>query len=491
MSKVIIIGGGVAGMSAAIYARRAGLECEIFEANSVMGGNLTAWRRDGCVIDNCIHWLTGTREGTALHRMWRELGMLDDATPILRRAAFYESEQNGCRIALCADVEETRRQMLALSPEDAHSIHRLIDTVKALMSLTASGTLSEKCKGILRLPAIAYYRRISLYRLAEHFRHPLLRLALTDYIGGEFCALALLFAYAAYASGNGSLPVGGSLAAAERMRDTCIREGCVLYTNTPVKEILTDGRIAKGIRTADGAVHSADYIIAACDPTVTFGALLPRQQMPRSLEKRITGVQTPLFSALHTAFLCDRDALRPFGTRIIDAPFFSVRSGGRLPVREFSHELHFAPAGKVVLQTLVFQNEDESRDWIALRNDPEKYRAKKACVLEKTALAITRAMPELADSLAPLDVWTPATYHRYLGANAGAFLSYAFTPHAPLRALPSRVPSLRNLSLATQWRSSPGGLPIAATAGKRAARDAILALRPHPSPSSATQVVRE
>ena len=32
MSKVIIIGGGVAGMSAAIYARRAGLECEIFEA---------------------------------------------------------------------------------------------------------------------------------------------------------------------------------------------------------------------------------------------------------------------------------------------------------------------------------------------------------------------------------------------------------------------------------------------------------------------------
>lgn len=493
MAKVIIIGGGVAGMSAGIYARRAGLECEIFEAHSVMGGNLTAWKRDGCVIDNCIHWLTGTREGNDLNRVWHELGMLDPQTPVSRRKYFYESTHNGIRIALCADLEQTRRQMCALSPQDTREINRLINTVSALIPVVSGGAWYEKMGSALHLPMIAYYRKISLFALAKQFHHPLLRLLLTDYIGGEFCALALLFAYAAFASGNGSVPVGGSLAAAERMRDTCVREGCILHTDTPVKEITTDAVEANGVILDDGTAVFADYIIAACDPTVTFGTLLPRHLMPNALTRRLQDKRTPIFSALHTAFLCDRDAMEPFGTRIIDAPAFSSRSGERLPVREFSHEPSFAPDGKVVLQTLVFQTAEESRTWLELAKDPSHYQARKAEIAALTAHAIETAMPALRGHLSLLDVWTPATYHHYLGANAGAFLSYAFTPQAPLRGIPSRVPTIKRLSLATQWLSSPGGLPTAALAGKRAAHDAAVALHakvhyPHKAPEVSPSV---
>ncbi|MBQ8309974.1 MAG: NAD(P)/FAD-dependent oxidoreductase [Clostridia bacterium] len=477
MAKVIVVGGGVAGMSAAIYARRAGLECELFEAHSIMGGNLTAWRREGCVIDNCIHWLTGTRRGNDLNRVWHELGMLDGTTPVRRRTQLYESEHGGVRIGLGSDLEATRRQMRALSPQDAREINRLIDTVSALTPIVCNGRLNEKAGSILHLPDIVYYRKATLFALAKRFRHPLLRLLLTDYIGGEFCALALLFAYAAFASGNGSVPVGGSLAAAERVRSTCEREGCILHTGTRVTQITTDATEANGVILADGTAVFADYIIAACDPVVTFGTLLPRHLMPGALERRLYNPHTPIFSALHTAFLCDRETLRPFGTRIIDSPAFSVRSGKRLPVREFSHEPTFAPEGKVVLQTIVFQTAEESRAWIELAEDRQRYRERKASVADATARAIETAMPALRGHLALLDVWTPATYHRYLGANKGAFLSYAFTPYAPLRSLPSRVSTIKNLSLATQWLSSPGGLPTAALAGRRAAHDAAVALR--------------
>ncbi|SDB66777.1 FAD-dependent oxidoreductase [Butyrivibrio sp. INlla16] len=69
--KVVIIGGGIAGLSAGIYARLAGFEAEIYEKNSTPGGECTGWNREGFHIDNCIHWLTGTKKGTELYGVYK------------------------------------------------------------------------------------------------------------------------------------------------------------------------------------------------------------------------------------------------------------------------------------------------------------------------------------------------------------------------------------------------------------------------------------
>ncbi len=477
MSKVIIVGGGVAGMTAGIYARKNGLDCEIFERNSEVGGNLTAWQRNGCTIDNCMHWLNGTAPGNEWNRMWHEIGLLDDQIP-LRHNALYESERNGERVGLFADPEETRRILINVSPKDKQEINRLINTVLTLSPIAAGEKKFLPRIGMLpHLPDLLLYRHLNLYALAKRFRHPLLRLLMTDYIGGEFCSLALLSVYAAFIGGNASLPRGGSLAAAKRIRAVCEQTGCSVHTGAFVSEITQECGRATGILLADGTHHPADYVIAACDPAVTFGQLLPADRMPKQMEQRLKDPKTPIFSALHTAFLCDLQAFRPFGTRIIDAPSFSSRSNGRLPIREFSHEPQFAPNGKTVLQTLVFLTKEEADAWISLAKRPQEYRKQKGIVAAQTQEAIAKAMPELKDSLHCLDVWTPATYHRYFGARSGAFLSYAFTPQTPLRQLPSRIPGLKRFSLATQWLSSPGGLPNAALAGKRAAEYATAELR--------------
>jgi phytoene dehydrogenase-like protein len=57
--KLIVIGGGLAGLSTGCYALANGWDVTIVEHNSALGGVCTAWRRGPYTIDGCIHWLTG------------------------------------------------------------------------------------------------------------------------------------------------------------------------------------------------------------------------------------------------------------------------------------------------------------------------------------------------------------------------------------------------------------------------------------------------
>lgn len=52
MKKVIIIGGGIAGLSAGIYCLMNGFGVELYEKNAVPGGECTGWDRQGYHIDN-------------------------------------------------------------------------------------------------------------------------------------------------------------------------------------------------------------------------------------------------------------------------------------------------------------------------------------------------------------------------------------------------------------------------------------------------------
>ena len=140
-----------------------------------------------------------------------------------------------------------------------------------------------------------------------------------------------------------------------------------------------------------------------------------------------------------------------------------------LILREFSHEPSFAPEGKTVLQTLTFCNEKTAREWIALKENKAAYRQKKRELAEAISTAICEKLPQLRGKLQCLDVWTPATYHRYTGGEAGAFMSFILPKNKLPFPISASIPGLKNVFLATQWQQAPGGLPTAATLGKQAA----------------------
>ena len=473
MKRIGIVGGGVGGLSAGIYLQKYGFETVIFEKQGTLGGNLTGWDRQGYHIDNCMHWLNGTRPGSELNRLWREVGALGEGVSVTKLPYFYRSEYGGESVSFYRNTARTRREMLSLSPIDKKEIDGFFHGVAAASRLMNARGNGESIKTLLsRAPTLLFYARTTLSALSKRFRHPLLARLFTDYIGGEFSSLALILAYSAFVLGDADLPAGGSRAMAKRIEATYRSLGGSVRAGTAAVGFSHNGKNGEALLLSDGSREAFDGFVFATAPAVSFGRLLPPDEMPKRLLSYYKHrADFPIFSAFQVAFAADTERL-PF-RGCVGIPVLPLLSGHRLTnrllLREFSHEPGFAPSGKSIFQTWIFQREDAAREWIALYGEREAYKTRKEVLCAAIGERIATYYPELSGKLTPIDVWTPATYARYFSGFYGAFLSFAVTGRAlPLTVKPA-LRHLRNAALATQWQSPPGGLPGAVQNGKRAA----------------------
>ena len=475
MKKVLIIGGGVAALTSGIFLLKKGFSCEIFEQSGYAGGNLTGWNRSGYHIDNCIHWLTGTNKSTDMYKLWEEIGALGSRIPIYQSDAFYSSEGERYTIHYYRDSERARREMLLLSPKDKIEINRFFNAVGTFAKEIQSG--GDPINRIKQLYNYARYAPMSLCELSKKFKNELIAKSMTDFIGGEFSSLALIIAYGTYVANNGGIPFGGSREMAGRIITRFKRLGGRIHLSAKVEKIVCDNGTARGIVLKNGNYISGDYVIAACDPKVTFNGLLPRKSMPSAMvatyKKRSA---FPVFSAFQVAIGADTDTLPIKGTTAFPiSPIISdERCVSRLTVREFSYEPRFLPHGKSLIECMIFQHEKSCRKWIELKSrNPELYNREKGEHAKLILSRIEERYPTLRGKLSVIDVWTPATYNERFDSYCGAFLGFAVTGKAIPRASQIRPKGFSNIVLSGQWLKAPGGLSTAALTGKKAAEKII------------------
>lgn len=474
MAKIIIIGGGVSGLSAGIYAQMDGHQAILCEKQNLTGGNLTGWQRGEYHIDNCIHWLTGTNPHTKHYKIWTDLGALDEKTEIYQADILYTYEYRGQRLSLHKDLARLEKDMLEISPSDEKEIRSLIKAVRLIQG--ASGIAGENhdekspvISELFSLPTLYKYYKLSTGALAERFSHPLLQKFINAFIGEQFSAIALLVVFATFCGENGGIPKGSSKEMAKRMTKRFTDLGGEVLLHKQAVKIHTEKDRAVRVDFSDGTSLNGDYFIITADPALTFGTLLDKE-MPKPLQKLYADPNMLRFSGYQCAFSCDENALPFRGDFLFPVPkkFQAKLHTKNMILREFSHEKEFAPKGKTVLQSLTFCDEKTSKEFILLHDDPAKYKAKKREIANAVSSLITEKFPILKGKIRCLDVWTPATYKRYTQSEIGSFMSFVFPPNTPPKRIDNRVSGIKNLLLATQWLQAPGGLPISAEAGKRA-----------------------
>ena len=386
----------------------------------------------------------------------------------------YTYDVAGKQISLHKDLSVLQREMLNISPEDKKEILALTDAVKIVQGICGiAGKDHNRRSGafekLYTTPKLLRYCRISTEELSERFSHPLLRRFIRCFLGRHFSALALLVVFATFCGENGGLPHGGSLAMAKRMAERFVELGGELLLQKDAVKINVDGDRATSVVFADGSTVSADYVICTADAKVTFDKLLSRP-LPKVLQKQYADEKMIRFSSYHSAFSCPAEVLPFSGDLIFQLPPKMKRLLGTeyLILREFSHEPSFAPEGQTVLQTLTFCREEISDEFIRMHANKIAYKQKKQELAEILENAIVDKFPQLKGKIRCLDVWTPATYQRYLLSDMGAYMGFIFPKNRLPKRVSCRIRGLKNVVLATQWQQAPGGLPTAAGMGKRA-----------------------
>ncbi|MFO7735511.1 MAG: NAD(P)-binding protein [bacterium] len=185
MKRIVIIGGGISGLTAGIFAQKNGFETIILEKHHTMGGECTGWDRQGYHIDGCIHWLVGTKEGTPMRHLWESVGALDDID-IYHPESFLAYEHQNVTVNFYRDLERLRSSWIEISPDDRDVIEKFCNTIKKLQSFQMHVgkpmdmmNIIEKIKFMLSMkdigPIMQKYSKISIKEFAGKFQHPALR----------------------------------------------------------------------------------------------------------------------------------------------------------------------------------------------------------------------------------------------------------------------------------------------------------------------------
>jgi len=477
--SVIIIGAGLAGLSAGCYAQMNGYRSRILEHNSTPGGVVACWKRKDYLVDGGIHFYMGHKPGTALYELYRELGVVQ-AHRFLDMTVYgrFTDEASGRSVLVTRDLSRLAADLKAQSPGDCGIVDEIIAGARAMRGLDMSeagmskppelssllGQLKEYwgMRRLLRYMTGRYAKPVAEY--VRDVRDPWLRECLKGMFLPEVPVWFLFMLLALLADGQIGLLDGASgdfvLSIEERYKAL---GGQVTYEAT-VEEILVEGSRAVGVRLANGSEHRADAVISAADGYSTLFELLGGQYVDRKTEQRYR--EWPLIRPM---------VMVSFGIAqaFPDEPWMSIVMLGRplvvgteavsgLMVRMFNYSQRFAPPGNTVVQVSF---ETEWDFWSQLREDLPRYRAEKERVAAEVLERLEAHYPGIASHVEMIDVATPYTTWRYTRNYKGAYMGWLPTPKALTTQIRRTLPGLDGFYMAGQWVMPGGGVPATLYSG--------------------------
>jgi phytoene desaturase len=298
--KVLIVGAGPGGLSAAILLAAAGLEVKIIERLETVGGRTSTIQSNGFKFDlgpTFFLYPSALEEifqaGNADLRQEVELIRLDPQYRIL----FGEGGQLDCT----SDIARMEESIAAISPADAPAFRRFIaenrlkfNRMKPFLASPFQSWRDMASLQLLKmLPLLRPHQSLNTY-LKRFFTDERVRLAFcfqSKYLGMSPFTCPSLFSILSFLEYEEGVwhPVGGCGALTEAMARLAKRLGVEILTGNPVEEVLFDHHRAVGLRTRSGS-YFADAIVINADFARFMQRLVPngrrRQWTDRKIAKK-------------------------------------------------------------------------------------------------------------------------------------------------------------------------------------------------------------
>jgi len=513
---MLIIGGGLGGLSTGCYAQMNGYDSQIFEMHEIPGGCCTSWvRRKHYTFDCCISWLLGSGAGNEMHQIWLELGAIQGKE--IRNFEIFNTivHPDGRKIHFYSNPDKLQAHLLEISPADEKIIKEFCNGIRQFQKCIAVypflkpvGLMGfwERMKMLAKF--IPYYNviRKSITILMTDFsaqcQDPFLRDAF-NYIFFErmpnFPVLPFYFNLASHANNSAGVPEHGSLGLSKSIEARYQQLNGQIHYNKKVDTILIENDKAIGVQLEDGSQHFADIIVSASDGYSTFYKMLKGQYLNdtyRRLYSEVINQKAMIFPGYFILFLGLNKKLSDFdrcSSHLLTDDEAAHLTGIAEPSinvqlrSQYYPEL--APEGKSILYITYFC---DIKPWRELNGDYEEssvvkvgesvaytkpvkrsqaYRDAKKSVSRFLIDYLEAKYPGLKQSIDCIDTSTPMTQVRYTNNYNGTVLGWqpfvegGETLEEEIKANGPGLPGLQNFYLSGVWATT-GGLIRASAAGR-------------------------
>ena len=485
MYKLVVIGAGISGLSAGIYAARAGFDVTIVEQHNIPGGLSTSWSRKGYYFEGGMHWLTGSSPEMPLNKVWKETGALQDNNPIeLRDPLYTVFDENGKKVCLYRFLPQMEQALIEYAPEDKHMIKKMCRAIKDFTNfhMPVFDTKGCKCRTpvkinpmefIKMLPAVMrvpYLKNISYMEYVSKFKNKNLQHLLKSVIGYRYNALSFIYTMGSFASGDCGYPDGGSIRMANNMLETYKSLGGKILFRTKAENIHTEDYEVRGVVISDGrggetSELEADAVIVTQDARAAVDCLFDTMVDEPWVNTMRHEAKTEQNMFIGLGVKADLSRLPYCCVFPLDKPFeYAGCKWTELRIYNYAAYKDHSPEGCTAVTCLLIG--ESYGFWKAAKADGT-YKAKKQELGELFVKEISKFVPEIGENLEVIDVATPCTYERYTGSYEGSWMS-VWEKGGKQYNYPQELESLFGVYFAGQRIQMPGGLPIAVYTGRQA-----------------------
>lgn len=290
-NKVVIVGAGLGGLSAALRLAGAGREVTIIEREAVPGG------RNGLLVDQGYRFDTGPTVLTmpsliddALNAVGEKLSDWLELIPLrpLYRAFYHD----GSQLDVFPDTQEMEAEIArVISPDEALGYRKYVDFVTKLYKYEMNDFIDRNIDSPLqlltpnlaRLIAIGGFRRLAP-KVSQYLKDPRTQKVYSFqamYAGVSPQQALAIYAVIAYMdSVNGVFfPKGGMHAVPRALAGAAEKHGVKIRYSTTVSSVATKNGRATGVITDTDEYIPADVVVLNPDLPIAYRELLDREPL--------------------------------------------------------------------------------------------------------------------------------------------------------------------------------------------------------------------
>jgi phytoene dehydrogenase-like protein len=472
--KIIIIGAGIAGLSAGCYLQMNGYETQIIEAHNTPGGLCTSWKRKGYTIEGAIHGLLGSSSANPFYNLWNELIEMDKIEFVNYNVqAVFEFEDKR-RFYLYSDLGKLEKYMKGISPEDSDVITEFINGVRRVQKLQMPVgkprefmNITDYLGMVKYLPMLSFMKKwlqISAEDNSKKFKNPFLQDAVKYFSSPILFEMFVLYAMDLKASGY---PTKGSLEFVKLFEKKYLAIGGKIRYNSQVTKIIVEHNKAVGVQLQNKETYNADIVISAADGQTTIFNLLEGKYLDetittayKTMKLNTSRIQVAL--GIARTFEEEHHQIK----YILNKPF-TMSDGTQyenIDIQIFKAKLA-APLGISLLEIQFETSKGEY--WINLRaQDIEKYNAAKLKLAQDVIEFLEKRIGNIKENVEMIDVVTPATYNRYTSNWKGSIQGWANEKIFEKNPFKKELPGLSNFYMIGQWVEPGGGIPTVFKSGR-------------------------